>query len=91
MEPYTEQQFYSDLMRVTNGRSHPQLAETLVNESREAIQWLADQGIQFTLAFNRQAYEVGGRQKFWGGMVLSVKDGGKVSTVSWHSFYLTLG
>ena len=33
--------------------------------------------VPFTLSFNRQAYLVDGRQKFWGGMALSVQDGGK--------------
>jgi succinate dehydrogenase/fumarate reductase flavoprotein subunit len=38
---------------------------------------LARNGIQFQLSFNRQAYKIGERFKFWGGMVLSVVDGGK--------------
>ncbi|KAA8895622.1 FAD binding domain-containing protein [Sphaerosporella brunnea] len=77
MQPYTEQNFLDDLARVTDGRADPVMAETLVRHSRDAIAWLSLIGVQFTLSFNRQAYEVNGRQKFWGGMVLSVKDGGK--------------
>jgi succinate dehydrogenase/fumarate reductase flavoprotein subunit len=70
MEPYTEQNFLDDLARMTDGRADPVMAGTLVRHSREAIGWLAKIGVQFTLSFNRQAYEVDGRQKFWGGMVL---------------------
>ncbi|KAL7275575.1 hypothetical protein RUND412_001472 [Rhizina undulata] len=78
MEAYTEAHFMNDLMRVTGGRSHKPLAEVLVKDSRETIGWLAEKvGVQFTLSFNRQAYLQDGRHKFWGGMVLSVKDGGK--------------
>ena len=77
MQPYTEQDFWGDLMRVTEGRADHDLGKVLVKESRETIQWLARNGIQFQLSFNRQAYKVNGRYKFWGGMVLSVVDGGK--------------
>ena len=33
--------------------------------------------MRFQLSFNRQAYEVGGRIKFWGGLALKTQDGGK--------------
>ena len=69
MEPYTERKFLDDLYRVTGGRVDPVLAETLVKNSRGAVGWLGEIGVQFTLSFNRQAYKVDGRQKFWGGMV----------------------
>ncbi|KAF2803982.1 fumarate reductase flavo protein subunit [Mytilinidion resinicola] len=77
MAPYTETDFLHDLQRVTNRRSDPQLAATLVSESRATTKWLAQNGIKFQLSFNRQAYEIEGRWKFWGGMVLMVQDGGK--------------
>lgn len=77
MDPYTPEQFTNDLMRVTGGRADPELAKVLVGESRQVIDWLSKVGIKFRLSFNRQAYKVNGRFKFWGGMVLSVVDGGK--------------
>ncbi|OCL05957.1 FAD/NAD(P)-binding domain-containing protein [Glonium stellatum] len=77
MESYTEQDFMADIQRVTNNRSDPPLASILVEESNATTKWLAKNGIKFQLSFNRQAYKIGGRQKFWGGMVLSVVDGGK--------------
>ncbi|KAI7879456.1 fumarate reductase flavoprotein subunit [Lichtheimia hyalospora FSU 10163] len=76
MEPYTREQFYNDVMRVSGGRSDPALANVLVDESRDTIDWLNKVGIQFRLSFNRQAYKVDGRYKFWGGMVLSTNNGG---------------
>ena len=33
LEPYSKDDFYADLMRVTRGRSVPELAELLVSES----------------------------------------------------------
>lgn len=77
MEPYTEQDFMGDINRITNSRSDPTMASTLVKESNATVKWLAKNGIRFQLSFNRQAYMIGGRFKFWGGMVLSVVDGGK--------------
>lgn len=78
MEPYTSQAFLSDILRMSSNRSSLPLINTVVSQSRDAIDWLAKfVGVPFTLAFNRQAYEVEGRMKFWGGMVLSVEDGGK--------------
>lgn len=77
MDPYTEDDFMNDIKKVTSNRSNPVLASTLVVESNETTKWLAQNGVNFQLSFNRQAYEINGRQKFWGGMVLSVVDGGK--------------
>ncbi|KAI9264910.1 fumarate reductase flavoprotein subunit [Phascolomyces articulosus] len=84
MDPYTTQDFMNDLMRVTAGRADPDLANVLVNTSRETIDWLDKVGIKFRLSFNRQAYKVEGRYKFWGGMVLSVVDGGKGLIQQYH-------
>ncbi|GAB7355530.1 hypothetical protein MBLNU459_g6012t2 [Dothideomycetes sp. NU459] len=77
MQPYTETDFMNDIKRITNNRSDPALASILVKESNATTKWLAENGVKFQLSFNRQAYEIGGRFKFWGGMVLSVVDGGK--------------
>lgn len=78
MTPYTREDFVQDIMRLGGGRPDPALVNSLVDNSREAVEWLAKYvGVPFAFSFNRQAYEVNGRQKFWGGMVLSVNDGGK--------------
>lgn len=83
MSPYTRENFHADIMRVTKGRSDPALAQVLVNESRDALQWIADNGGKWTLSFNRQAFEVDGKFRFWGGMVLAFLKGGK-GLVDWH-------
>lgn len=48
------------------------LADILVDNSREAVQWLMDNGARFVLSFNRQSYNVDGKYRFWGGMVLTM-------------------
>ena len=77
IDSYSEEDFTNDIVRMSDGRSDMQLVKAVVDGSRDAITWLAKLGIPFTLSFNRQAYEVNGRQKFWGGMALSTDDGGK--------------
>ncbi|KAI0381201.1 FAD/NAD(P)-binding domain-containing protein [Hypomontagnella monticulosa] len=77
MEAYTKEDFLADLNRVTKGRADPALAKILVDNSREAVQWLMDNGARFVLSFNRQAFLVDGKYKFWGGMVLNMAGQGK--------------
>lgn len=77
MEPYTADDFSGDIQRICSGRSDPQLSKILVQDSNSAVKWLAKNGVRFQLSFNRQAYEVGGRFKFWGGLSLKTQDGGK--------------
>ncbi|KAL1978353.1 hypothetical protein VTN31DRAFT_1212 [Thermomyces dupontii] len=77
IDPYTEQDFLDDMQRVCGGRSDPALTNTLVKDSLGTMRWLKENGVRFQLSFNRQAYEVGGRIKFWGGLALKTEDGGK--------------
>ena len=71
MAPYTAADFHADIKRVCKGRADPALADVLVEGSRAAVQWMAELGGKWVFAFNRQAFEVEGRFKFWGGMVLN--------------------
>ncbi|KAL4732779.1 hypothetical protein ACLX1H_001799 [Fusarium chlamydosporum] len=77
LAPYTEKDFQDDMDRVCMGRSDPDLAKTLIQNSNATIKWLASHGIRFQLSFNRQAYEVDGRIKFWGGLHIKTQEGGK--------------
>ncbi|KAI6783582.1 fumarate reductase subunit [Emericellopsis cladophorae] len=65
LAPYTEKDFKDDLQRVCMGRTDEALGHALVADSNSAIRWLSENGIRFQLSFNRQAYEVDGRLKFW--------------------------
>jgi len=85
MEPYTHEQFINDIMRLSDGRSDPALVKALVGSSHDTVLWLSKRvEIPFVLSFHRQAYLVDGRQKFWGGMVLAVEDGGKGLVAAHH-------
>jgi tricarballylate dehydrogenase len=73
---YTQGQFYDDLGRLTEYRTDPGLAELLVGRSRETMRWMQRQGVRFMPIWGRQAYRIGGRFKFWGGLTVEAWGGG---------------
>jgi tricarballylate dehydrogenase len=73
---YPEDQFYDDLCRVTQYRTNPKLAETLVSRSFETLNWMRGKGVRFAPIYGRQAFKVEGRFKFWGGLTVEAWGGG---------------
>jgi tricarballylate dehydrogenase len=73
---YTEEQFLDDMARVTEYRCDPDLTEILVRRSLSTVQWMRQKGVRFTAAWGRQAFNLGGRFKFWGGLTLEAVGGG---------------
>ncbi len=73
---YTQDQFYDDLCRISQYRADPQLAETLVTRSLETLLWMRQRGVRFVPIYGRQAFNVEGRFKFWGGLTVEVWGGG---------------
>ncbi|RPH73341.1 MAG: FAD-dependent oxidoreductase, partial [Candidatus Rokuibacteriota bacterium] len=76
VDPYTEDNFYDDLMRVTEDCADPDMAVLLVRESQNTVRWMKERGIRWIPMFGRQAYKVGGKFRFWGGLVLEAVGGG---------------
>jgi len=74
---YTRENFYDDLGRMTGYRSDPDLAELLVENSFDALQWLQSKGVRFMPMYGRQAFKVDGRFKFWGGLTVEAWGGGE--------------
>ena len=73
---YTTDQFLDDMARVTEYRCDPDLTELLVKESFPAVLWMRSKGVRFTAAWGRQAFNIGGRFKFWGGLTVEAVGGG---------------
>lgn len=65
MPDYNTEDFYEDILKVTNGESNPELAKFLSNESFETILWMKKQGVEFQLNEN-QYFEINGNKSFWG-------------------------
>jgi len=76
VDPYTEDAYYDDLMRVTEDCADPDLAMLLVRESQPTVRWMRDRGVRWIPMFGRQAFKVGDRFRFWGGLVLEAVGGG---------------
>lgn len=76
VDPYTEDNFYDDLMRVTEDCADSDMALLLVRESQNTVRWMKERGIRWIPMFGRQAYKVGGKFRFWGGLVLEAVGGG---------------
>ena len=73
---YTEEQFLDDMARVTEYRCDPDLTELLVKNSLSTVAWMRSKGVRFTAAWGRQAFNIGGKFKFWGGLTVEAVGGG---------------
>jgi tricarballylate dehydrogenase len=73
---YDRASFYADMARVTEYRADPDLVETLVEHSFETLHWMSTKGIRFAPIYGRQAFQIDGRFKFWGGLTVEVVGGG---------------
>src|SRR5580700_8786180 len=73
---YTAEQFFDDMARVTQHRADPDLVELLVTRSFPTLDWLREKGLRLIPIYGRQAFKVGGRFKFWGGLTVEAVGGG---------------
>ncbi len=80
---YTDDQFLDDMGRVTDWRTDPDLAETLVRRSYPTLLWMREQGVRFAPIWGRQAFLVDGRFKFWGGLTVEAWGGGPGLVEAW--------
>jgi tricarballylate dehydrogenase len=45
--PYTEEEFFEDLLRVTGGQTDEELARLMIAESKDILNWIVDQGVRW--------------------------------------------
>src|SRR3979411_636169 len=45
--PYTEQEFWDDLLRVTGGETDEELARHMIAESKDILPWIVEQGVRW--------------------------------------------
>ncbi len=74
---YTAEQYLDDLGRVTQYYCDPDLAETVVLNSTDTVQWLHGRGVRFVPRFGRYAFKHEGKFKFFGGTVVEATGGGR--------------
>jgi tricarballylate dehydrogenase len=73
---YTADQFFDDMARVTQHHADPDLVELLVTRSFDTLNWMREKGVRLIPIYGRQAFKVGGRFKFWGGLTVEAVGGG---------------
>jgi tricarballylate dehydrogenase len=45
--PYSEEEFWDDLLRVTGGQTDEALARHMIHESKDVLEWMPRQGVRF--------------------------------------------
>jgi len=64
VQPYGQDEFYNDLMRVTEGLADPDLSQLLVAESYPVIRWMTELGVRWELGAFQRAVQSGHRARF---------------------------
>ncbi|MBT6221030.1 MAG: FAD-dependent oxidoreductase [Rhodospirillaceae bacterium] len=73
---YSRETYLDDLFNITQYYIDPDLAEVIVDSSAETVQWLRGRGVRFMANYGRQAFNVKGKFKFFGGVVIYANGGG---------------
>jgi len=75
--PEHSREFFIDQMReVTGHQCDEDLANLLVDESRQTMAWLRTHSIRFVPMFGRQSFLVDGKHHFYGGVNIEAVGGG---------------
>lgn len=75
---YSKDEYFDDMVRVTDGKTDRAMAEVLTSEAGDAMRWLAGLGLKYRLLYERQAYErEDGSYLFWGGLHVGNVGGGE--------------
>jgi tricarballylate dehydrogenase len=79
--PYSEEEFFDDLLRITGGHTDEPLAKHMIRESKEVLVWLEEQGIRFqpslggTLTLGRtNAFFLGGGRAMLNALYRTAED-----------------
>ncbi len=74
---YTEADMRADLMRVSEGLAQEALVDQLVRNAAGTMRWMRDRlDVRWVLMYGRQAYEVEGKLRFWGGLIVEAVGAG---------------
>jgi tricarballylate dehydrogenase len=74
---YTKDQYYSEVMRVTDGMANPHQLELVVEESLPVLEWMAKQGFEWEPRMGVHSYRKGDKIVFAsGGVAFGSRGGG---------------
>ncbi|MCH9046500.1 MAG: FAD-dependent tricarballylate dehydrogenase TcuA [SAR324 cluster bacterium] len=83
VSPYPRELFRADLMRVTEGRSDPWLADLLIGNSHDTVRWLVEQGIVMEPAVSLSAIRFGDKVHWAPGAVVRARHEGVGLSERW--------
>jgi len=84
--PYTKKDYLDDVMRVTNGRSNPELANILVNNSKDTVFWMNRVGgVKMEPAITIAGVRQGNRVIWPRGMVIRAEHEGVGLSRTWFA------
>jgi tricarballylate dehydrogenase len=83
VEPYPEQRFWQDLLRVTEGRADPELGALLIGRSFDTIRWMVKQGIEMEPAVSLSGVRVGNAVKWSPGAIIRARHEGVGLSAMW--------
>jgi len=85
IEQYPRDAFWSDLRRMTENRTDPELGEILISNSYETACWMAEQGIRFEPAISLGAVRVGNVIKWPKGAIVRAANEGVGLSRMWFA------
>ncbi len=92
VQPYPIAAFRDDLMRVTDGRTDPELSKILIEQSYDAMCWLQESGrMKFELAHSVMGIRVGNKMKWPVGAIIRTVHEGVGLSATWFKTAEDLG
>jgi tricarballylate dehydrogenase len=84
VQSYPRDMFWDDLMKVTDGRSDPELANILIDQSRDTVLWVHDVGkVHMELATSVMGVKVDGKIKWPRGAIVRAHHEGVGLSKTW--------
>jgi len=77
LDAYDSGDFYADMLRVTDFRTDPDLADVLTETARETVEWMHTKKVRLTWLLGVHAVLVEGKYRFWGNTPVCVSGGGQ--------------
>ncbi|MFT5181608.1 MAG: tricarballylate dehydrogenase [Alphaproteobacteria bacterium] len=91
--PYTEAEFFDDLLRVTDGNTDEDLARQMIAETSDLLPWIAEQGVRYqpplggTLSLGRtNSFFLGGGRAMLNALYLTAE---KIGVDVWYEAEVT--